>query len=269
MKTHLLPALFRSLRPRTGRQKYLQEGMIPFGLNHFFFESCHVFAQRVDNALVSLFSLARALQLPRIKRLSEGDPDFPETRQDSADGQGLVCSRDEHRYNRDRETRNHDTDSRLEWLKLSCARKPALGEPDNTQLTLQQYGAECETGDSAALGVDRHGIGQTADEPRKHVARYDDAPSSPVSSRQAGITQNSAKGGRIKIAGVIRREYKLGVFRETIEAPGFDPEEPAHNGSIGKKQNARYQPHHETGRFQPALLLVRQDLLWTIERLGF
>src|SRR5437867_8704101 len=142
-------------------------------------------------------------------------------------------------------------------------------EPDNAQLTLQQYGAECETGDRAALGVDRHGIDQTADEPRKHVARYDDAPSSPVSSRQARITQNSAKGGRIKVAGVIRREYELGVFRETIEAHGFDPEEPAHNGSIGKKQNARYQPHHETGRFQPALLLVRQDLLWTIERLGF
>jgi len=49
------------------------------------FERCYVFAQRVDNVLVSLFSLARALQLPRIKRLSEGDPDFPETRQDSAD----------------------------------------------------------------------------------------------------------------------------------------------------------------------------------------
>src|SRR5260370_16227756 len=93
-----------------GRQKYLQEGMIPFGLTHFFFESCHVFAQRVDNALVSLFSLARALQLSRIKRLSEGDPHFPETRQDSADWQGLVCSRDEHRYDRDRETRKHDTD---------------------------------------------------------------------------------------------------------------------------------------------------------------
>src|SRR4029450_2252175 len=196
-----------------GRQKYLEEGMIPFGLTHFFFERCDVFAQRVDNALVSLFSLARALQLPRIKRLSEGDPDFPETRQDSADWQGLVCSRDEHRYDRDRETGKHDTDSRLEWLKLARARKAALGEPDNAQVTLQQYGAECETGDRTALGVDRHGIGQTADEPRKHIARYDDAPSSPVSSRQARITQNSAKGGRIKIAGVIRREYKLGVFR--------------------------------------------------------
>ena len=57
-----------------------------------------MFAQRVDNALVSLFPLARALQLPRIKRLSEGDPDFPETRQDSADWQGLVCSRDERRF---------------------------------------------------------------------------------------------------------------------------------------------------------------------------
>jgi hypothetical protein len=70
-----------------------------------------VFAQRVDNALVSHLSLARALQLPRIKRLSEGDPDFPETGQDSADWQGPVCSRDEHRYDRDRETRKHDTDS--------------------------------------------------------------------------------------------------------------------------------------------------------------
>src|SRR6266849_5354687 len=243
--------------------------MIPFGLTHFFFESCHVFAQRVDNALVSLFSLARALQLPRVEGIAEDDPDFLEARQDSADWQDLVRSRDEHRYDRDRETRKHDTDSRLERLKLARARKPALWEPDNTQFTLQQYGAECETGDRAALGVDRHGIGQTADEPRKHVARYDDAPSSPVSSRQARVTQNSAKGGRIKIAGVIRREYELGVFRETIEAPGFDPEERAHNGSIGKKQNARHQPHHETGRFQPALLLVRQDLLWTIERLGF
>ena len=58
---------------------------IALGLTQFFFESCYVFAQRDDNALVSLFSLARALQLPRIKRLSEGDPDFPETRQDSAD----------------------------------------------------------------------------------------------------------------------------------------------------------------------------------------
>src|SRR4029077_14277325 len=125
-----------------GRQKYLQEGLIAFGLTHFFFECCYVFAKRVDNALVGLFSLARALQLPRIKRLSKGDPDFPETRQDSADWQGLVCSRDEHRYDRDRETRKHDTDSRLEWLKLSRARKPALGEPDNAQLTLQQYGAE-------------------------------------------------------------------------------------------------------------------------------
>jgi hypothetical protein len=57
--------------------------MIPFGLIHFFFESCHVFAQRVDNALVSLFSPARVLQLPRIKRLSEGDPDFPASRQRS------------------------------------------------------------------------------------------------------------------------------------------------------------------------------------------
>src|SRR5712691_2695898 len=36
--------------------------MIAFGLTQFFFESCYVFAQRVDNALVSLFSLARALQ---------------------------------------------------------------------------------------------------------------------------------------------------------------------------------------------------------------
>src|SRR5216684_1565827 len=88
-------------------------------------------------------------------------------------------------------------------------------------------------------------------------------------SRHARVAQNSAKGGRIKIAGVIRREYELGVFRETIKTLGFDLEERAHNGSIGKKQNARRQPHHQTGRFQPALLLVRQDLLWTIERLGF
>src|SRR5437870_5558174 len=215
-------------------------GMIPFGLTHFFFESCHVFAQRVNNALVRLFSHADALELPRVEGIAEDDPDFLEARQDSADWQDLVRSRDEHRYDQDRETRKHDTDSRLEWLKLSRARKPALGEPDDAQLTLQQYGAKCETGDRTALGVDRHGIGQTADEPRKHVARYDDAPSSPVSSRQARITQNSAKGGRIKIARVIRSEYKLGVFRETIEAPGFDPEERAHNGSIGKKQNARH-----------------------------
>src|SRR5438552_12440017 len=162
--------------------------MIAFGLTHFFFERCYGFAQRVDTAVVRVFSLAPALQLPRIKRLSEGDPDFPETRQDSADSQGLVCSRDEHRYDRDRETRKHDTDSRLEWLKLARARKPALGEPDNAQLTLQQYGAECETGDRAALAVERHGIAQTAHEPRKHVARYDDAPSSTVRSRHARIT---------------------------------------------------------------------------------
>src|SRR5258708_33752846 len=110
--------------------------MIPVGLTHFFFARCHVFAQRFDNALVSLFSLARALQLPRIKRLSEGDPDFPETRQDSADWQGLVCSRDEPRYDRDRETRKHDTDSRLEWLKLARPRKPALPQPHDAPLTL-------------------------------------------------------------------------------------------------------------------------------------
>ena len=85
MKTYLLLALLRSVRPRTRKTKYLQEGLIAFGLTHFFFERCYVFAQRVDNALVSLFSLARALQLPRIKRLSERDPEFPETRQDSAD----------------------------------------------------------------------------------------------------------------------------------------------------------------------------------------
>src|SRR5437899_5920759 len=150
--------------------------MIAFGLTQFFFESCHVFAQRGDNALVSLFSLARALQLPRIKWLSEGDPDFPETRQDSADWQSLVCSRDEYRYKRDRETRKHDTDSRLEWLKLARARKPALREPDDAHPTLQQYGAERETRDRAALGVDRYGVSQTADEPRKRVARHDHAP---------------------------------------------------------------------------------------------
>src|SRR6266700_3064071 len=259
MKTCLLPALFRSVRPRTRKTKILTGRGDCIRPTHFFFERCYVFAQRVDNALVSLFSLARALQLPRIKRLSEDDPDFPETRQDSADWQGLVCSRDEHRYDRDRETSKHDTDSRLEWLKLARARKPALREPDDAQLTLQQYGAECETRDRAALGIDWHGIGQTANEPRKRVARHDDAPSSPVSSRQARITQNSAKGGRIKIAGVIRREHELGVLRDTIKALGFDPEERAHNGSIGKKQNARRQPHHETGRFQPALLRVRSE----------
>src|SRR6266568_3792954 len=195
MKTCLLPALFRSVRSRTWKTKILTGRLIAFGLTHFFFERWYVFAQRVDNALVSLFSLARALQLPRIKRLSEGDPDFPETRQDSADWQGLVCSRDEHRYDRDRETRKHDTDSRLKWLKLARARKPAFREPDDAQLALQQYGAERET--------------------RDRVARHNDAPSSPVSSRQARITQNSAKSGRIKIAGVIWREDELGV-RETI-----------------------------------------------------
>src|SRR5205814_4217468 len=101
---------------------------------------CYVYAQRVDNALVSLFSLARALQLPRVKRLPEDDPDFPNTRQDSADWQGLVCSRDEHRYDRDRETRKHDIDSRLEWLKLARARKPAPGEPF-AQYTLPTFPA--------------------------------------------------------------------------------------------------------------------------------
>src|SRR2546425_10052055 len=105
-----------------------------------------------------LFSHAGALQLPRVEGITEDDPDFLEARQDSADWQDLVCSRDEHRYDRDRETLKHDTDSRLKWLKLARARKPALGEPDNAQLTLQQYRAECETGDRAALGVDRHGI---------------------------------------------------------------------------------------------------------------
>jgi len=52
------------------KTKYLQEGMIAFGLTQFFFESCYVFAQRVDNALVSLFSLARALQLRGCTRSS-------------------------------------------------------------------------------------------------------------------------------------------------------------------------------------------------------
>src|SRR5438552_3277103 len=69
-------------------------GMIPFGLTHFFFESCHVFAQRVNNALVRLFSHAAALELPRVEGIAEDDPDFLEARQDSADWQDLVRSRD-------------------------------------------------------------------------------------------------------------------------------------------------------------------------------